>query len=454
MRSTIVFLLISIICFRAQSQDVMKLEDVIQLIMENNFDIEIAKNNIEVAKNNNNIGLVGGSQSTGGTVSGGNTGMLPQISVSAGSPSSPLGIGQTVSTLKYSDPALNVSGQTLTNTSYAPSLIGTWYFFDGLKMFATKKKLNRNEELSNIQYRVVVETTLLTALTAYYQMISIEQYIKSLKTSLSLGEDQKKLADQKFKTGYGSKVDVLQTQIDYNNIQSQIIQQQSLLNDQRIGLNNLLKRSVEVEFGVPDTITVDTQPNFEEALEKTNMSNNSILASKKTIEIDKLALKEFKGNRYPKIGVTGNYTYQRVTNDIGLQRLNENYGYNVGLLFSWTILNNLTTNTAIKNQLVQIRSDNIRLEAAQSQERANLYKAYLSFKNNLDIVELEKQSVQLANENLDIAAKRFAQGVSTYIEYRMVQQSYEDSQFRLSQAAFNAKLSELNYLKAQGLLVY
>jgi len=216
----------------------------------------------------------------------------------------------------------------------------------------------------------------------------------------------------------------------------------------------VLKRSVEVEFGVPDTITVDTQPNFEEALEKTNMSNNNILASKKTIEIDKLALKEFKGNRYPKIGVTGNYTYQRVTNDIGLQRLNENYGYNVGLLFSWTILNNLTTNTAIKNQLVQIRSDNIRLEAAQSQERANLYKAYLSFKNNLDIVELEKQSVEFANENLNIAAKRFAQGVSTYIEYRTVQQSYEDSQFRLSQAAFNAKLSELNYLKAQGLLVY
>ncbi|HSZ71198.1 MAG TPA: TolC family protein [Cytophagaceae bacterium] len=446
--------LIGVVCNDVQSQDVLKLEDVIKLVIENNFDIEIAKNDIQVAKNNNNIGLVGGSQSTGGTVSGGNTGMLPQISVAAGSPNSPLGIGQTVSTLKYSDPALNVSGQTLTNTSYAPSIIGTWYFFDGLKMFATKKKLNRNEELSNIQYRVVVENTLLTALTSYYQMISIEQYIKSLQTSLKLGEDQKTLASQKFQTGSGSKVDVLQTQIDYNNIQAQIMQQQNLLNEQRINLNNVLKRDIEVEFTVPDTIIVESRPNYEEALERTKTGNNSILVRKKTIEIDKLGLKEFKGNRYPKIGVTGNYTYQRVSNDIGLQRLNENYGYNVGLLFSWTILNNLTTNTAIKNQMIQIKSDQIRLEAAQSVEHASLYKAYLSFQNNLNIMELERQSVQLANENLLIASKRFAQGASTYIEYRTVEQSYEDAQYRLAQAAYNTKLSELNYLKVQGLLVY
>ncbi len=141
----------------AKSQELLKLEDVIKLTIENNFDVQIAKNNIQVAKNNNNIGLVGGGQSTGGTVSGGSTGMLPQISISAGSPQNPLGVGQTITTLKYSNPALNVNSQKLTSTSYAPSIVGTWYFFDGLKMFATKKKLNRNEELSNLNYRLTVE---------------------------------------------------------------------------------------------------------------------------------------------------------------------------------------------------------------------------------------------------------------------------------------------------------
>jgi len=445
--------MISLVAF-TRAQEIMKLEDVIKLTLENNFDVQIAKNNIQVAKNNNNIGLVGGGQSTGGTVTGGSTGMLPQISISAGSPQSPLGVGQTISTLKYSNPAADINGQKLTSTNYAPSIVGTWYFFDGLKMFATKKKLNRNEELSNLQYKLVVENTLLSALSAYYQMISIQQFIKSLKVSLDIGAEQKKLAAAKLKTGSGSNVDVLQTQIDYNNIQVQIIQQQNLLNDQRITLNNILKRSPDIDFNVPDTIIVQTKSEYSIALENTDKNNSAVLISKKNIEIDELGLKEFKANRFPKIGITGNYTFQHTTNDIGFVRLNQNFGYNAGIIFSWTLLNNLTTYTAIKNQTMQITSDNLRMESVRMQEKANLYKAYLSFQNNLNVIEIEKQSAGLAQQNLAIAAERFKIGLSNYIEYRTVEQSFEDAQFRLSQAAFNTKLSELNYLKAQGLLVH
>jgi outer membrane protein len=454
MRYLFSFLLIAMVVTLAKGQEVLKLEDVIKLSIENNFDVQIAKNNIQVAENNNNIGLVGGGQSTGGTVSGGVTGMLPQVSVSAGNPNNPLGFGQTTSTIKYSDPNSNVPNQNLYSTNYAPSIIATWYFFDGLKMFATKSKLNRNEELTNLEYRLTIENTLMITLSTYYQMISIQQYVKSLRLSLTLGEDQKKLADQKFKIGAGSNVDVLQTQIDYNNIQVQIIQQQNLLNEQRINLNNLLKRAPDIDFNVPDTIMVQTKPSYEAAMGNIDMFNSSIKINRKNIEISQLGLKEYKGNRYPKIGVTGNYTFQTTTNSVGFMRYNQNYGYNVGFIFSWTLLNNFTTNTAIKNQKVQIDSDQMRLEAAKLQERANLYKAYLSFQNNLTIADLEKKSVDLASQNLVIASERFKQGLSNYIEYRTVQQSYENAQFRLSQAGYNLKVSELNYLKAQGLLVH
>ena len=167
-----------------------------------------------------------------------------------------------------------------------------------------------------------------------------------------------------------------------------------------------------------------------------------------------MGLKEYKANRMPKIGITGNYTWQKITNSIGFQRENLNYGFNAGFICNWTLLNNLTTHTAIKNQTTLLNSDNLRLEAARLQEKSNLYKAFLSFQNNLNIIDIEMQSVQLANQNLLIASQRFKQGLSNYIEYRTVEQSYEDAQYRLSQAAFNTKLSELNYLKAQGLLVH
>ncbi|MGZ4037952.1 MAG: TolC family protein, partial [Bacteroidia bacterium] len=233
-----------------------------------------------------------------------------------------------------------------------------------------------------------------------------------------------------------------------------IIQQQSLLNAQKISLNTILKRAPDVEFSVPDTIVIQNKPDYSSALGNTEKNNSSILIGNKTIEINELGLKEFKANRFPKIGVTGNYTFQRTTNNIGFQRLNQNYGYNAGFIFSWTLLNNLTTHTAIKNQIVQIGTEKLNLEAASLREKSNLYKAFLDFQNNLMIIETEQQSVSLAKQNLTIASERFRLGLSNYIEYRTVEQSYEEATFRLSQAAYNTKVSELNYLKVQGLLVH
>jgi outer membrane protein len=442
-----IFLVLSVFA-KAQQGGVLKPEDVIKLTIENNFDVQIAKNNTQIAKNSNNIGLVGGGASTNGNPQSGPGGMLPQISLTAAPSISNSSILQ-----KYSNGTeIDRSGVGSSNVSAAVNV--TWYFFDGLKMFATKKKLNRNEELSNLQFKQTLENTLLNSLTAYYQMISIQQYIKSLQTSLEIAAEQKKFAEDKLKAGTGSNVDVLQTQIDYNNIQVQIIQQQNLLNDQRVNLNSLFKRSAETEIMVPDTIIIQTKPEYEIAGKNLETGNSGILIGAKNVEISELVLKEYKANRLPRLGVIGNYALSRNQNQAGFSLLNQNLGYTVGLTASWNLLNNLATHTAVKNQIVQISSDKLKLDAAKLQEKANLYKAYFNFRNNLNVIEIEKQSANLANQNLMIAAQRFKLGLSNYIEYRTVEQSYETTTYRLSQAAFNTKISELNYLKAQGLLVH
>ena len=449
LKRNIVFFVAAVLVFtKLSAQELMKPEDLIKLTLENNFDIQIAKNNTQVAKNSNNIGLVGGAASTGGSPQSGATGMLPQISLNASPTISNSNIDQ-----KYSN------GTEITKTGVGSSNISaginmTWYFFDGLKMFATKSKLNRNEELSNLQYRQTIENTLLSTLTVYYQMISTQQFVKSLKFSLEIAAEQKRLAEEKIKIGTGSNVDVLQSQIDYNNLQVQIIQQTNLLNEQRINLNTLLKRKPETDFTVPDTIIIQTKPEYQIAQQNTEKNNSSILIGAKNIEISELVLKEFRANRYPRIGAIGNYSLSRTQNQAGFALLNQNLGYTLGLTASWNLLNNLSTCTAVKNQKIQVMSEKLRLDAARLQEQANLYKAYSNFQNNLSVIEIEKQSAGLARQNLAIAAERFKLGLSNYIEYRTVEQSYESAMYRLSQAAYNTKTSELSYLKTQGLLIH
>lgn len=446
-----VLLLLLFCCVvKAQQQNpqgILTEEELIKLTLESNFDILIARNNEQIAKNNNNIGLVGGNASTNGNNIAGSSGFLPQITFTALPSYQNNNIHQKLAT------GNDIKQNGVVTTNVQAGIGFTWYFFDGLKMFATKKKLNRYEELSNLNYRLAVENALLATLTAYYQMVSINQYIKSLKLSLNLAEDQKNLAEQKLKAGTGSNVDVLQTRIDYNNIQVEILNQINVLSQQKIGLNTLLKRPSDVEFNVPDTIIIGTKPEYQSALENTNKNNTNILIGSKNIEISELGLKEYRGNRFPRLGAVGGYSFSRTKNAAGLYLLNQAEGLNLGLTASWNLLNNLATHTAIKNQLVNINSDKLRLEEAQVTERANLYFAFVSFQANLNIIDIEKQSVDFSNQSLQIASQRFKIGISNYIEYRTVEQSYEETVYRLSQASFNAKLSELSYLKEQGLLV-
>ncbi len=417
---------------RAQEGALLKPEDVIKLTIENNFDIQIAKNNTEIAKNSNNIGA---------------SGMLPTVTLNANPSSSNNNINQ-----KFSN-GTEIERSGVSSSNVSASLTATWYFFDGLKMFATRKKLNKNEELSNLQFRQTLESTLLNALSSYYRMISIQELIRSLEVSLQLTGEQKKLAAEKLKAGTGSNVEVLQTQVDHNNIQVQIMQQQNLLNAEKANLNKIFKRAPETNFSVPDTILIQTKPEYENAAKSLEEKNSSILVSTKNVEISELVLKEFRGNRYPRVGVIGNYALNRNQNQAGFSLLNQSLGYTLGLTASWTLLNNLTTHTAIKNQLVQISSEKVKLEAARLTERTDLFKAWYDFQNNLAIMEIEKQSASLANENLSIAMQRFKLGLSNFIEYRMVQKSYEETIYRLSDASYKTKISELTYLKVQGLLV-
>lgn len=417
---------------KGQTGGVLSVEDVIRLTVESNFDIQLAKNNQAIAKNSNNAGTAG---------------MLPQVTLNASPSMSNNDIKQ-----KFSN-GTEIERSGVGSSNMQASLNATWYFFDGLKMFATKKRLNLSEELSNIQFRQTVENRLLEALSVYYRMISIRQLLRSLNVALDLAVEQKKLAGARLSTGAGSNVDVLQTQIDHNNLQVQIIQQQNLLNDERVKLNTLFRRDADTDFAVPDTIVIQTRPDYANAVKEVDKSNSSILAGSKNIEISEAVLKEFRGNRYPRIGVFGNYALNRNQNEAGFALLNQNLGYTLGVTATWMLLNNLATHTAVKNQLVQVSSERLRLEAIRTEEKASLFKAYFNFSNNLKIMDIEKQSAELASESLKIAAERMRLGLSNYIEYRTVEKSFEETIYRLSQAEYSTKVSELQYLKANGTLL-
>jgi outer membrane protein TolC len=155
-----------------------------------------------------------------------------------------------------------------------------WMIFDGLKMFAVKKRLGLNEQLSAIELKQQMENTVYDIVSAYYTVVKTNELIKAAKQNLSIYEERKKIAKLRLEIGSDSKVDVLLSQSNENKAKSAIIQLELQLLNAKTKLNTLLNKPIDTEFNTTDSIVVNYNPNIDDLKKEVSKSNSSILMSK------------------------------------------------------------------------------------------------------------------------------------------------------------------------------
>jgi len=116
----------------SQAQDMLTAEQAVAMVLQNNYSILIAKNDNLITQKNNTVG---------------NAGMLPTVNATLGDNYSLTNLNQ-----KYSNgQEINKNNVGGNNLSAAVNL--NWTIFDGLKMFATKSKLKKMEEMVNFSLK-------------------------------------------------------------------------------------------------------------------------------------------------------------------------------------------------------------------------------------------------------------------------------------------------------------
>ena len=124
-------LLLLLIVFQLQAQEVLTIENALKIALENNFEIKLASNNLDIDKTN---------------VASGNAGMLPRVTATLVDANSIQNSSQTRQdgTVTALDNAKNNS------LNYGVGL--DWTVFDGFKMFA---KLDQLKELQKLEMKML-----------------------------------------------------------------------------------------------------------------------------------------------------------------------------------------------------------------------------------------------------------------------------------------------------------
>ena len=413
-------------------QDFLSLDEALKIALEKNYDVVIARNERQIAGLQNNIG---------------NAGMSPTVSVGGTLSNSSLNSYQVFNNGQVQDRPGAVAYGT------GVSVNADWMVFDGLRMFAVKKRLKLGEELSEIALRSQMENTVYEVIAAYHNVARVRSLIRAAEQNLALYVERRKIAEVRLEIGSDSKVDLLLSKSDENRARSGIIQLQLELLDTKVRLNTLLGRSVETEFSAADTITLSYEPSFEELKKAAASYNSSLLLAHKNESIVEQGVAEARALRLPQVTVGAAYIFTRNQSQAGFVAVNRQNGLNAGLTARWNIFNGGRNHRLVQERNVFALNQKYVTERTKLDVDAQVFISYQAFLLNRQIVDMELQNLADSRQVLQISLERYKIGKTGLLETIETQKNLEDAQVRFINALYNTKLAEARLLRVNGSLV-
>lgn len=431
-RNIRVLILILVATQLIQSQTLLSVDEALKTALEKNYGVLMAKNTEQISQTQNNFG---------------NAGLSPTVSLNAAYNFANLNSHQEFNSGVVQDK----EGAITKNV--AASINANWTVFDGLKMFAIKKRLEANQQSANLALKQQMENLIYQTIVAYNNIIKVKSLIKSAEQNLILVEERNNLAKVKYNIGSDSKMDYLLAQSNERKIRSELSQLQIQLLNAKTALNLLMTKSADNNFETSDSIVVNFNPSIEDLKKTAPNSNKSILLSKQNEIQFEQSIKEAQAATLPQIQINTAYNFTRNQSQAGIVFLNRQAGLNAGLSASWLIFNGNKNAKLVQERKLLFLNQQYNTAQANLQMDAWLYLQYEVFLLNKKSLAYEYESLQMAKEVLEISLKRYQLGKTNFIETLDMQNVYEAAQSRYINALYNLKVGETDLMKTAGILL-
>jgi len=379
----------------AKAQQVLTLKECLEEGLQNNYSLRIVHNEEQISKNNATLG---------------NAGYFPTLDFSAG----------YTGNLDNIESKARATGEITKNNGVYDQTVNVglnlnWTIFDGFNISTTYKQLKELERQGETNTRIAIEDFIADLTSEYYNFIQQKIRLKNFHYAMSLSKERLRIAEASHLVGKFSGLDYQQAKVDFNADSAQYIKQQELLHSSRIQLNELMANK--------------------------NV-NQAIIIKDSTIDVH--------GDlNYPYLKLNTGYGYTFNKYDINATSRRGNLGFNAGVTVGFNIFDGnrrrekRNATLAFKNR----RLERQELELALRSDLSNLWQAY---RNNLQLLNLERQNLVTAKDNHDIAMDRYIQGDLSGFEVREAQKSLLDAEERILSAEYNTKLCEISLLQISG----
>lgn len=429
----IILSLITIACttLLVQAQPpVYTLRDCLEQGLLNNYSLRIARNDEQVSHNNATLA---------------NAGYLPTLDLSAG----------YSGTLNDTETRLRAGGTEKTNGALDQTIDAglnlNWTVFDGFNITANHQQLKELERQGETNTRIAIEDLVANIAAEYYNYVQQKIRLKNFLYAMSLSKERLRIVEARFHIGDFSRLDYQQAKVDFNADSAQYMKQQELLHTSRIELNELMaNKDVDEFFIIRDSlINVEHVLNFDELWNATLQVNASLLKAMQNQNIARLDYKKVCSRDYPYVRLNGGYGYSLNKYEMGANTRRSTLGLNFGVTVGFKLFDG-NRRRERRNASLAVQTARLEREQVEQALRADLSNLWQAYRNNLELLNLERQNLIAARDNHEIAMERYMLGDLSGIEMREAQKSLLDAEERILSAEYDTKLCEISLLQISG----
>ncbi|MCK0161633.1 TolC family protein [Allomuricauda sp. F6463D] len=419
----------------ANAQDqVLTKEKAIDLILENNLDIQVARNIKLIDENNANIL---------------NSGYLPSVTGVAGG-----------SIDKQNSEGVLANGDTRTaegaeTRRYNAAVNVNYTLFDGLGRYYNYKSFQERSQQSELEVRQTIENTILQLFTVYYEAARLTENTATLEQALEISKDRLKRAQYQFEFGQNTGLDVLNAEVDINTDSINLLNSRQQLRNTMRDLNLILNRDLSSQFSTDTTVTFVPELQMEGMFNEAQLNNVRLQIVEKDINMGLNDIRVAKSGYLPTIGLTGTYGWNESSNNspLAFTLQNSSTGVTGTVNLTWNLFDGGSTITGIKNAKIAYKNREIAKKQILLEVERDIRNAWDSYTNALYVLNVQEKNLQTNQNNFNRTDERYKLGQVTSIEFRQAQLNLLNAELAKSQAKYNAKLAELQMLQISGQLL-
>lgn len=366
--------------------------------------------------------------------------LLPQVSA---------GVSESVeqlSTVTFGLKGLRGVPNMLGPFSYSSadvSVSQTLFSLDSIQRFRAARSADQAAQLS---YQDILDAVTLTVGNAYLQVIEAGSRIEAQEAQVRNAQALYDQALDEVQVGTAPRIEATRTAVQLHTEEYNLSIARNTIQTANLALGRAIGLPLGQEFELADKLPYsDINPgSVEDALQTAYKTRDDLRAALKSEMAAQESLSAARRERYPVLGVDGDY------GDVG-STFNHSHGdFAVAVGVKVPIF----TGGRIKGEITQaeatFRQRKAEAENLRGQVDYDVRTAFLNLNAAKEQVAVAKRNVDLANDTLARSKDRFASGVSDSVEVVQAEQALASANDEYITSLYNHNLAKLSLARALG----